>query len=77
MEKNLDSYEYNELLKKLQTKVENIGSIVKPDDIKARLKEIEAIEQDPSFWQDIARAGALNKEKTKISNMLAKFSDAL
>ncbi len=76
MEKNLDSYEYNELLKKLQTKVENIGSIVKPDEIKARLKEIEAIEQDPDFWQDIARAGALNKEKTKISNMLAKFSDA-
>ena len=76
MEKNLDSYEYNELLKKLQTKVENIGSIVKPDEIKARLKEIEAIEQDPDFWQDIARAGALNKEKTKISNILAKFSDA-
>jgi hypothetical protein len=76
MEKNLDSYEYNELLKKLQTKVENIGSIVKPDDIKARLKEIEAIEQDPDFWQDIAKAGALNKEKTKISNMLAKFNVA-
>ena len=76
MEKNLDSYEYNELLKKLQTKVENIGSIVKPDEIKARLKEIEATEQDPDFWQDIAKAGALNKEKTKISNMLAKFSDA-
>ena len=71
MEKNLDSYEYNELLKKLQTKVENIGSIVKPDEIKARLKEIEAIEQDPDFWQDIAKAGALNKEKTKILNMLA------
>jgi peptide chain release factor 2 len=76
MEKNLDSYEYNELLKKLQTKVENIGSIVKPDEIRARLKEIEAIEQDPDFWQDIARAGALNKEKTKISNMLAKFNVA-
>ena len=72
----MDSYEYNELLKKLQTKVENIGSIVKPEEIKARLKEIEAIEQDPDFWQDIARAGALNKEKTKISNMLAKFNDA-
>ena len=72
----MDSYEYNELLKKLQTKVENIGSIVKPEDIKARLKEIEATEQDPDFWQDIARAGALNKEKTKISNMLAKFNDA-
>ncbi|WP_459899044.1 peptide chain release factor 2 [Campylobacter concisus] len=72
----MDSYEYNELLKKLQTKVENIGSIVKPEEIKARLKEIEATEQDPDFWQDIAKAGALNKEKTKISNMLAKFNDA-
>ena len=62
MEKNLDSYEYNELLKKLQTKVENIGSIVKPDEIKARLKEIEDTEQDPDFWQDIAKAGALIKQ---------------
>ena len=51
----MDNYEYTELLKKLMTKVENIGSIVKPDVIKKRLSEIE---------------------KTKITNMLAKFTDA-
>ena len=72
----MDNYEYTELLKKLMTKVENIGSIVKPDVIKKRLSEIESIEHDPNFWQDVARAGQIGKEKTKITNMLAKFTDA-
>ena len=72
----MDNYEYTELLKKLTTKVENIGSIVKPDAIKKRLSEIESIEHDPNFWQDVARAGQIGKEKTKITNMLAKFTDA-
>ena len=72
----MDNYEYTELLKTLTTKVENIGSIVKPDAIKKRLSEIESIEHDPNFWQDVARAGQIGKEKTKITNMLAKFTDA-
>ena len=72
----MDNYEYTELLKTLTTKVENIGSIVKPDAIKKRLSEIENIEHDPNFWQDVARAGQIGKEKTKITNMLAKFTDA-
>lgn len=72
----MDNYEYTELLKTLTTKVENIGSIVKPDAIKKRLNEIESIEHDPNFWQDVARAGQIGKEKTKITNMLAKFTEA-
>lgn len=72
----MDNYEYTELLKTLTTKVENIGSIVKPDAIKKRLSEIENIEHDPNFWQDVARAGQIGKEKTKITNMLAKFTEA-
>ena len=72
----MDNYEYTELLKTLTTKVENIGSIVKPDAIKKRLSEIENIEHDPNFWQDVARAGQIGKEKTKITNILAKFTDA-
>ncbi|MBR8462060.1 peptide chain release factor 2 [Campylobacter sp. faydin G-105] len=70
----MDSYEYTELLKKLNSKVENIGSIIKPESIKARLKEIETLEHDENFWQDIAAAGAIGKEKTKITNMLNKFN---
>ncbi len=69
----MDNYEYTELLKTLNTKVENIAGVVKPENIKARLKEIEELENDQNLWQDIAKAGAIGKEKTKISNVLNKF----
>ena len=69
-------FEYTELLKTLSTKVENIAGVVKPESIKARLKEIEEMENDQNFWQDIAKAGAIGKEKTKISNILNNFLNA-
>lgn len=69
----MDNYEYTELLKTLSTKVENIAGVVKPENIKARLKEIEELENDQNLWQDVAKAGAIGKEKTKISNILNKF----
>lgn len=72
----MDNYEYTELLKTLYTKVQNISAIIKPENIKARLKEIENLEQDENFWQDIANATTIGKEKTKISNMLEKFNSA-
>ena len=72
----MDNYEYTELLKTLNTKVENIAGVVKPESIKARLKEIEEMENDQNFWQDIAKAGAIGKEKTKISNILNNFLNA-
>jgi len=72
----LDNYEYTELLKTLNTKVENIAGVVKPENIKARLKEIEELENDQNLWQDVAKAGAIGKEKTKISNILNKFLNA-
>ncbi|CAD7287248.1 peptide chain release factor 2 [Campylobacter suis] len=72
----MDAYEYTELLKKLTTKAQNIGAIVKPNEIKARLDEISTLEQDVNFWQDVSRATALGKEKTKITNMLEKFNKA-
>ena len=72
----MDNYEYTELLKTLNTKVENIAGVVKPENIKARLKEIEELENDQNLWQDVAKAGAIGKEKTKISNILNKFLNA-
>ena len=63
----MDTYEYTELLKALKNKVSNIASIIKPQEIKARLSEIENIENAPNFWQDIQKAGILGKEKAKIS----------
>ena len=67
----MDNYEYNELLKGLKIKVDNIAKVVNPSLIQSRLKEIEALEQDPSFWSDVQMAGQIGKEKTKLNSMLA------
>ncbi len=72
----MDSYEYTELLKKLKTKIENIAQIIDPQKIQSRLKEIEDMEQNPSFWEDAKKAGIIQKEKTKINSTLKKYLDA-
>lgn len=71
---NLDNYEYTKLLKNLETKISNISSIIKPEQIRARLDEISVLEHDVNFWNDVKKAGEINKEKTKISQILAKFT---
>ena len=45
----MDTYEYSELLKALKNKVANVASIIKPQEIKARLDEIERTENAPRF----------------------------
>jgi len=72
----LDHYEYNELLKTLGKKVDNIAQIIKPDALEARIGEIEAQEQDPVFWEDPVSAGVLQKEKTKLQSMFNKYRKA-
>ncbi len=72
----MDSYEYTELLKKLKTKIENIAQIIDPQKIQSRLKEIEEMEQNPSFWEDAKKAGIIQKEKTKLNSTLKKYLDA-
>lgn len=73
----MDNYEFSELLKSLKNKVENIASIIKPDNIKLRLSEIEKQEEDPSFWNDAKKAAILGKEKTKITSLLKNYENAL
>lgn len=68
----MDNYEYTELLKSLHVKLQNICSIIKPDEIKKRLDEISLIEQGENFWQDIQKATILQKEK----NSLIKINQA-
>jgi peptide chain release factor 2 len=72
----MDHYEYSELLKTLQTKMENIGSVVKPKKIEERLKEIEALENSDGFWNDAANAAAVQQEKTQLERKLRKFNVA-
>ena len=72
----MDAYEYSELLKSLTIKMENIGNIIKPDIVQARLKEIEEMQQDPDFWNDSDNAGKISQEKTKKERILATYSNA-
>ncbi|MDY6134286.1 peptide chain release factor 2, partial [Campylobacter lanienae] len=72
----MDNYEYNELLKSLKIKIDNIAKVINPSSIESRLSEIEGLEQDPSFWSDIELASQIGKEKTKLNSMLSKFQNA-
>ena len=72
----MDSYEYTELLKKLAIKIENIAQIIKPDDIKQRLQEIEQLEQNPDFWNDAKNAALISKEKTSATSIISRYEKA-
>ncbi|HQR74621.1 MAG TPA: peptide chain release factor 2 [Sulfurovum sp.] len=72
----MDAYEYSELLKTLSLKMGNIKNIMKPESLKARLEEIEQMQQDPAFWNDAANAGLISQEKTKAERILATYSKA-
>jgi peptide chain release factor 2 len=72
----VDSYEFSELMKKLQTKIENIRNIVKPDEIRKRLAEIAEMEMQEDFWSDAKRAGEIQKEKNRLERLLKKYEEA-
>ena len=72
----MDHYEYSELLKTLDTKMQNISNIVRPQDIQTRLNEIEVMENDQDFWNDAANAATIQKEKTQLERKLDKFNKA-
>ena len=72
----MDAYEYSELLKSLTIKMDNIKNIVKPDVLQERLKEIEEMQQDADFWNDVANAGKISQEKTKTERILATYNNA-
>ena len=72
----MDAYEYGELLKTLQSKMYNITNITKPDDINARLQEIEELQQNPDFWNDAKNAAKVSQEKTKLERILNVYNEA-
>ena len=72
----MDGYEYSELLKKLDVKIGNIALMIKPEQIRERLCEIEKTEASEEFWSDVKLATQIGREKTKISSILTKFNKA-
>lgn len=72
----MDNYEYSELLKVLNKKMTNILNILKPEEIEARLKEIEELEQGDGFWNDVKAATELGKEKNRLLGKINKYNRA-
>lgn len=72
----MDLYEYNELLKDLRIKCENIQKIIKPDVIQIKLKELESISMQEDFWNNQEYASKILKEKRKLETTLEKYSIA-
>ncbi len=72
----MDAYEYGELLKKLNKKMENITDITQPDKIEKRLQEIEELQQDPEFWNNAKEAAKISQEKTKLERILNVYNEA-
>ena len=69
----MDAFEYSELVKDLENKLKNIESILKPDEIEKRLKEIEKMENSPEFWNDPKRSAKIQKEKNLLIKKLEKY----
>ena len=72
----MDAYEYSQILKLLNTKLENIKEILKPDELQNRLDEIIQLESDQDFWNDVANATKIGIEKNRILSKLSKFNKA-
>jgi len=72
----VDNYEYGELLKLLNTKLKNIENILKPDVLNARITEIETLEAEQDFWNDVENATKIGIEKNRILSKLSKFNKA-
>lgn len=47
------------------------------DRLKSRLKELEAIQNEPEFWQSLDKAQVINKEAKQIENKLKKYNKLL
>ncbi len=69
----MDNYEYSEILKTLEEKLNNIKDIIDPEKLKARNSEIENLQNDPSFWDDAKNAAKIGQEKTKIEKILSDY----
>jgi len=72
----MDAYEYSELLKLLNTKLKNIKDILKPDLLHSRIKEIEELESEQDFWNDVNNATKIGIEKNRILSKLSKYNKA-
>ena len=73
----MDAYEYSETIKKLENKIENIKSVLKPQILQKRLSDIQKMENEPNFWNNPKKSAKIQKEKNIILRKLEKYQKAL
>ncbi|NPA11547.1 MAG: peptide chain release factor 2 [Epsilonproteobacteria bacterium] len=72
----MDAFEYSELIKELENKLQNIQSILKPEEINKRLEEIAKLENSQEFWNDPKTSAKVQKEKNILQRKLEKYQSA-
>ena len=72
----MDSYEYSEMIKDLENKLDNISKIISPEELEKRLNEISELENDADFWNDPKNVAKIQKEKNILSRKLKKYKIA-
>jgi len=72
----MDNYEYTQILKLLNQKLQNIEAILKPIEIDNRLNEITILEQDPQLWTNQEQATKIGQEKNRLLSRKSKFNKA-
>jgi len=72
----MDSYEYSELIKDLENKIDNIAKIIDPANIEKRLGEISVMENEADFWNDPKNVAKIQKEKNVLLRKQKKYNDA-
>ena len=72
----MDAFEYSELVKELENKLDNIKKILNPEKIEKRLKEINELENSPDFWNDVKTSSKIQKEKNLLQKKLNTYLQA-
>ena len=79
----MDSYEYSELLKKLQKKIENIKNIIKPENLEKRLlkaqkrKYNEIVSRIKLLQNELFPNGSLQERQANFSEFYEELGDDL
>jgi peptide chain release factor 2 len=72
----MDSYEYSEIIKFLENKLNNISKIIDPVNIEKRLDEISVMENEADFWNDPKNVAKIQKEKNILMRKIKKYKEA-
>jgi peptide chain release factor 2 len=70
----MEQFEYTELMRELEQKLENIGKILNPEKMGERIKEIEQLETDPNFWSNPTESAKLQREKNRLLKNLERYT---